>query len=92
MKFVVLLEQILKFLLNSLPSLLTSPRDGQSQLRIQKLIRSLLLWGGGGGGGGGGDHLNSAIHQGDQKNFTHTVGGITKNLQNLKNFHRPPSQ
>ena len=28
--------------------------------------------------------MNSAIHQGDQKNFTHTVGGITKNLQNLK--------
>ena len=41
-------------------------------------------------GGGGRDHLNSAIHQGDQKNFTHTVGGITKNLQNLKNFQTPP--
>ena len=27
---------------------------------------------------------------GDQKNFTHTVGGITKNLQNLKNFQSPP--
>ena len=40
-------------------------------------------------GGGGGDHLNSAIPQGDQKNFTHTVGGITKNSQNLKNFQRP---
>ena len=40
--------------------------------------------------GGGGDHLNSAIPQGDQKNFTHTVGGITKNSQNLKNFQRPP--
>ena len=26
----------------------------------------------------GGDHLNSAIHQGDQKNFTHTVGGSLK--------------
>ena len=40
-----------------------------------------------GGGGGEGDHLNSAIHQ---KNFTHTVGGITKNLQNFKNFQKPP--
>ena len=40
--------------------------------------------------GGGGDHLNSAIHQGGQKNFTHTVGGITKNLQNLKTFQSPP--
>ena len=38
---------------------------------------------------GRGDHLNSAIHQGGQKNFTHTVGGITKNLQNLKNFQSP---
>ena len=35
--------------------------------------------------GGGGDHLNSAIHQGGSENFIHTVGGITKNLQNLKN-------
>ena len=41
--FQVLLEQLLKFLLNSLPSLLTSPRDSQSQLRIQKLIGPLLL-------------------------------------------------
>ena len=39
---------------------------------------------------GGGDHLNSAIPQGDQRNFTHTVRGNTKNLQNLKNFQRPP--
>ena len=31
-----------------------------------------------------GDHLNSAIHQGDQKNFTHTVGG------SLKIFKAPP--
>ena len=54
MNFVVLLEQLLKFLLNSLPSLLTSPSDGQSQLRIQKLIQPLLLSGGGGGGGGRG--------------------------------------
>ena len=38
----------------------------------------------------GGDHLNSAIHQRGQKNFTHTVGEITKNLQNLKNFQKPP--
>ena len=30
--------------------------------------------GGGGGGGGGGDHLNSAIHQGDQNDFIHTLG------------------
>ena len=27
---------------------------------------------------GGGDHLNSTIHQGDQKIFTHTVGGSLK--------------
>ena len=39
---------------------------------------------------GEGDHLNSAIPQGRSENFTHTVGGITKNLQNLKNFQRPP--
>ena len=39
---------------------------------------------------GGGDHLNSAIPQGGQKNVTHTVGGITKNSQNLKNFQSPP--
>ena len=25
-----------------------------------------------------GDHLNSAIHQGDQKNFAYTVGGSLK--------------
>ena len=41
--FQVLLKQLLKFLLNSLPSLSTSPRDGQSQLRIQNLIQPLLL-------------------------------------------------
>ena len=41
--FQVSLEQLLKFLVNSLTSLLTSPRDGQSQLWIQKLIRPLLL-------------------------------------------------
>ena len=34
-----------------------------------------------------GDHLNSATHQGgDQKNFTHTVGG---SLKNCKTFQRP---
>ena len=38
--------------------LLTSPRDGQYQLRIQKLIRPLLL---------SGDHLNFAIPQGITK-------------------------
>ena len=27
---------------------------------------------------------------GDQTNFTHTVGVITKHLQNLKNFQSPP--
>ena len=52
----VLLEQLLKFLLNSLPSLLTSPGDGQWYEE------------------GGGYHLNFAIPQGVQKNFTHTVG------------------
>ena len=42
--FQVLLEQLLlKFLINSTPSLLTSPRDGQSQLGIHKIIRPLLL-------------------------------------------------
>ena len=34
--------------------------------------------------------MNSAIAQGDQKNFTHTVGGITKNSQNLKISKGPP--
>ena len=94
--FVVSLEQLLKFLLNSLISLLTSPRDGQSQLRIEKLIRTLLL---GGvcvcvGGGGGGDHLYFAIPQErSEKFYSYSWGGggdITKNLQNLKNFKGPP--
>ena len=30
--------------------------------------------------------------RGDQKNFTHTIGEITKNLQNFKNFQRPPGK
>ena len=38
------------------------PEDGQSQPRIRKLIRTLLLW-----GGGGGNHLNFAIPQGITK-------------------------
>ena len=38
-----------------------------------------------------GDHLIFAIPQGrDRKNFTHTAGEITKNLQNFKNFQSPP--
>ena len=60
------------------------PNHGQSQLRIQKLIRTLLLW--------GGDHLNFAIPQGDHKNLTHTARGITKHLQNLKISKAPPLQ
>ena len=36
--FQVLLEQLLKLLLSSQPSLLTSPRDGQSQLRIRPFL------------------------------------------------------
>ena len=36
---------------------------------------------------GGGNHVNSAIPQGDQKNFTHTVGGVTKTLEKRINFH-----
>ena len=42
------------------------------------------------GGGGGGDHLNSAVPQKGSENFTHTVGGITKNLQNLEKFTKAP--
>ena len=54
--FQVLLEQLIKFLVNSMLSLLTSPKNAQSQLGIQKLIRPLLLL-----GGGGEDHLSFAI-------------------------------
>ena len=39
---------------------------------------------------GGGDHLNSAIHQGGSEKFYSYSRGITKNLQNLKNFQSPP--
>ena len=39
--------------------------------------------------GGGGDHLNSAIHQGGSEKFYSYSRGITKNLQNLKNFKSP---
>ena len=45
-----------------------------------------------GGGGGGADHLNSAIHQGGSEKFYSSSRGSTKNLQNLKNFQRPPSR
>ena len=45
----------------------------QSQLRIQKLIRLLLYF-------EVGDHLNFAIPQGDQKNFTHAVGGESQKI------------
>ena len=38
----------------------------------------------------GGDHLNSAIHQGGSEKFYSYSRGITKNLQNLKNFRKPP--
>ena len=41
---------------------------------------------------GGGGSLKFCNTSGDQKNFTHTVGGITKNSQNLENFQRPPSR
>ena len=40
--------------------------------------------------GGGGDHLNSAVPQGGSEKFHSYSRGITKNLQNLKNFQRPP--
>ena len=72
-KFCSFIRTTIKFLLNSLPSLLTSLRDGQSQLRIQKLIRPLLLW-----GYGGGSLKFCNTSGGDQKNFTHTVGGSLK--------------
>ena len=68
--FQVSLEQSLKFLLNSLPSFLTSPMDGQSQPRIQKLIRPFLLRVGGGEGS-----LKFFNTSGGHKNFAHTVGG-----------------
>ena len=38
----------------------------------------------------GEDHLNSAIHQGGSEKFYSYSRGITKNLQNLKNFQKPP--
>ena len=41
-------------------------------------------------GGGGGDHLNSAIPQGGSEKFYSYSRGITKNLQNFKNFQGPP--
>ena len=44
------------------------------------------------GGGGGEDDMNSAIHQGGSEKFYSYSRGITKNLQNLKNFQRPPSR
>ena len=37
-----------------------------------------------------GDHLNSAMHQGDQKNFTHTVGGSLKIYKTWKISKGPP--
>ena len=36
-----------------------------------------------------GDHLNSAIDQEGSEKFYSYSRGITKNLQNLKNFQRP---
>ena len=51
----------------------------------------VCVWGGGGGEGGE-DHLNPAIHQeGSEKLYSYSRE-ITKNLQNLKNFKRPPSR
>ena len=38
----------------------------------------------------GGDHLNYAICQGGSDKFYSYSRGITKNLQNLKNFQSPP--
>ena len=38
---------------------------------------------------GGGDHLNSAIDQEGSEKFYSYSRGITKNLQNLKDFQRP---
>ena len=58
--FHVLLEQLLKFLLNSLPSLLTSRRDDPI-LSASNTEANSAAWG----------HLNSAI---PHKNFTHTAG------------------
>ena len=36
----------------------------------------------------GGDHLNSPIRQGGSEKFYSYNRGITKNLQNLKNYQR----
>ena len=71
----VLLKQPLKFLLNSLPSLLTSPRDGQSQPLLQKLFRSFFIMGGGA--------LKFCNPSGDHKNFIRAEGQMTKSLQNF---------
>ena len=80
--FQVSLEQLLKFFVNSLPSLLTSPKDGQSRFRIQKLI---LLWVcvcvcvfGGGGGSRKFCNTSGAGH----KNPTHTARGSLKMYKN----------
>ena len=79
--FQILLEQLLKFLLNSffneskVWSISASNTGANSVAFIMKE---------------GGNHLNFAIPQRDHKNFTHTTGGITKNLQNFKNFQKPP--
>ena len=65
-----------------MPSLLSSPRDGPiSASNTEANSATFIIMG---------DHLNFAIPQGDHKNFTHTAGRITKTLQNLKNFQRPP--
>ena len=37
-----------------------------------------------------GDQLNSGIHQGDQKKFTHTVGGSLKIYKKLEKFSNAP--
>ena len=67
-----------------MPSLLTSPRDGQSQPRMQKFIRPFCYEGGGEG------HLNFVIPQLDHKTCLLIQQGITKIYKTFKIFRGPP--
>ena len=74
----------IKFLLNSLPSLLTSQGWSISASNTEANSAAFIMrWG---------EQLNFAIPQGDSEKFYSYSRGITKNLQNLKNFQSPPSR
>ena len=79
------LEQPLKFLLNSLPSLLTSPRDDQSQARIREAFPTGFYY----EGRGERESLKFCNASGRSQKFYSYSKEITKNLQNLLNVLNP---